>query len=85
MEMQSLVFAQLVFSLDSVQYFLIMLPFLHFGMAKYILNVIFFFIFIFMAGYVIIVKRSQESPSLAEMTRFRFSEEICVNKQGRQR
>ena len=37
MEMQSLVFVQLVFSLDSIQYFLTILPFLHFGMVKYIL------------------------------------------------
>lgn len=37
MEMQSLEFAQLVFGLTLVQYFLTMFPFLHFGVVMYIL------------------------------------------------
>ena len=37
MEMQGLEFAQLVFSLALIQYFLTMLPFLHFEMVMYIL------------------------------------------------
>ena len=37
MEVQSLEFAQLVFSLALAQYFLTMLPYLDFGMVMYIL------------------------------------------------
>lgn len=37
MEMQSLKFSPLLFGFDLVQYFFIMLSFLHFGMVMYIL------------------------------------------------